>query len=324
MRAKMTLYHLKNCIDRSYLVVVLFIGLFFAALMPGCSSVSTLKKKTLDITAGLKIKNQDFIKKAGIAVFENRTTFTKGDFEDNFQIHLVNTLKEECPEMLLLLPDDPEYPEDLIELPKMPSGQMDNLTLAKTGRQLGLNAIITGSFIDIRTDETERGFWWFKELELFTQVQIGVEVYDVETGAKLLDESFIREIEMGSTEDEMARPGREADPALVNEAIIQIATEMGNRICEAVEEQAWSGYIISSDGNKIVLSSGEKAGLKSGDILEVHESENIINGAQDQRFFVPGLKTGEIRITDVYPERSEAVSVSGNEIKAGSSVRSKE
>lgn len=319
----MALHHFRNCIERGNLVVVLLIGLFFASLTAGCSSVSTLKKKTLDIAGDLKIKNKNFINRAGIAVFENKTTFTGGEVEDNFQIHLVNTLKEECPEMLLLLPDDPEYPEDLIELPRMPSGQVDNLALAKIGRQLGLNAIVTGSFIDIRTDEDERGFWWFKESELFTQVQIGVEVYDVETGAKLLDESFLHEIEMGSTEDDMAKPGREVDLALVNKAVIQIAAEMGDRICKAVEEQTWIGYVISIDGNKIMLSSGEKAGLKSGDILEVHESENIIKGTQGQVFFLPGLKTGEIQITAVYPERSEAVSVSGNEVKAGSSVRPK-
>ncbi|MFC1828723.1 hypothetical protein ACFL0O_03820 [Thermodesulfobacteriota bacterium] len=319
----MTYNTLTTPFKKQYLFLLLVLGLVFFLLITGCSSFSKIKKKTLDMTDDFKISKTDFRKKIGVAVIDNKTGFSDGDISDRFQIHLLETLRKECPETVLLAPGDPEYPEDFIELPRMASGQVDNLALAKVGRQFGLNAIVTGSIIDIRGEEEERGFWWFKEPERFTRVQIVAEVYDTETGSKILDESFIHEIEMDELEEESMVSGKDLNLVAVNEAITHIGTEMGESICKTVDKQPWRGSIISVAENKIILSHGEKAGLKLGDILDVHENENIIDGVSGQQFFVPGLKIGEIEIIAVYPERAEAIMVSGDDIKAGCSVRPK-
>ena len=65
-------------------------------------------------------------------------------------------------------------------------------------------------------------------------------------------------------------------------------------------------------------------GLKPGDILDVYYSGKTIEGAEGRLFFIPGLKTGEIKITTVHPDRAEAVLFSGNAIQAGSSVKRQE
>ncbi|MBW1842319.1 MAG: hypothetical protein JRI75_11085, partial [Deltaproteobacteria bacterium] len=264
----MTFNTIKTSSKKLYLRLLLSLGLVFILLIAGCSSFSKIKEKTLDITSDIKIsKNSDFTKKMGVAVFENKTNFSDGDFQDRFQIHLLETLRKECPEILLLAPGDAEYPEDLIELPRRISGQVDNLALAKAGRQSGLNAVVTGVIIDIRGKEEERGFWWFKEPERFTRVQIVAEVYDAETGSKIIDESFIHEIEMDGLEGESTASAKEIDVAAVNDAIMHIGTEMGESICKTVGDQPWRGFIVSVAENKIILSQGEKAGLKLGDIL---------------------------------------------------------
>ncbi|MEJ2657873.1 MAG: FlgT C-terminal domain-containing protein [Desulfobacterales bacterium] len=73
-----------------------------------------------------------------------------------------------------------------------------------------------------------------------------------------------------------------------------------------------------------MINSGERSGLNSGDLFDVYDSNGIFEGAGGQRFFVPGLKTGEIKVTTVYPDAAEAILVSGHDIRAGFSICPKE
>ena len=92
-------------------------------------------------------------------------------------------------------------------------------------------------------------------------------------------------------------------------------------VSEALYRQAWQSFIIAVAADKVILSADESTGLVPGDVLNVYDSSGIINGFGGQQFFVPGLKIGELRITAVYPNRSEAVVISGTDIKEGSSVK---
>ena len=228
-----------------------------------------------------------------------------------------------CSDILLVNPSDSGYPDYLVELPKLASGWIDNFDLAKTGRQLGLNAIVTGAITDIRINKEEKGFWWFKDIHNFVQVQILVEVYDIQTGAKLLDESFIHKIEVDESDLEATSSTSEIWASVISEAFEHIAADMGEQVCDAVILQPWNGYITSITADKIIISSGKRAGLNSGDIFEVYDNNSSFKGAEDHRFLIPGLKIGEIKITAVHSDSAEAVLISGQDIKAGSSVRPK-
>jgi len=313
----------KTCFERNYVILSIFFLLLFLPLIAGCTSYTAIKKKTKKITQTLSGSGGALKKKIGIVLFDNRTSFTDQDFEKVFHAHIVETVKGRCSNMLILKPGDEGYPDIFISLPKKLSGRIDSLALAKTGRLLGLNAIVTGSLTDIRDDEEERGVLWFKDSHRFVQVQAMAEIYDTETGAKLLDKSFMKEIDIKDLDTEVVESKKEVDATLVADAIGRLATDIGKNVCRAVRGQPWKGYIISTSGDKIILSSGEKVGLKPGDILDVYDSGNAIHGVEDDQFFIPGLKTGEIKITVVYPESAEAVIFSGEKIKSGSSVRPK-
>jgi len=319
----MIFHRRKTCFERYYVILSVFFLLVFVPLIAGCTSYTAIKKKTKKITQKLTGSDGALKKKIGIVLFDNKTSFTDQDFEEVFHAHLVETVKEACPDMLLLKPGDEGYPDIFITLPKKLSGRIDGLALAKTGRLLGLNAIVTGSLMDVRDDEEERGILWFKDSHRFIQVQAMAEVYDAETGAKLVDKSFINEIDIEDLDTESMESKKEVDVTFVAGAIGRLATDIGESICRAVKRQPWRGYVISTSGDMVILSSGEKVGLKPGDILDVHDSGNIIHGMEDEQFFIPGLKTGEIKITVVHPESAEAVISSGEKIESGSSVRPK-
>ncbi len=305
------------------LIITAILLLVAVSMVSGCSSFSTIKKTTKKIVRDLKAPDGDIKKGIGIALFSNKTFYDNQRFEEFFFTNLVSTMKEACPDIRLIRPGDTGCPAVLIDLPIQTGGQIDNLALAKAGRQIGLNAIVTGSLIDIKAIKKEHGLLWFKGAGNIVQMRMVVKVYDTETAAKLLDEIFFHEIEVNEQEFESIKSKKAEGISGFKDAFMHIAGVAGEKTCDTVAMQPWKGYIVSISGNRIIISSGRKSGLISGDILEVYAGEKIINGKDGQRFIVPGLKTGEIKITIVYPDRAEAVSISVSDIKEGYSVRIK-
>lgn len=307
-------------------VWVLFLP-FCVLLITGCSSYSAMKKKTNRIIRDYKAPDGDLKKKVAIAYFENKTPFAGKGLEENFIKELVETMNTSCPDMLVAGPDDPDYPDELVPLPRHASGLIDNFNLAKTGRQLGLNMVVTGALIEITNHKETRGILWFKDSYNYVQVKVMTEVYDTQTSAKLLDKSYTRKIEdedilyeEGAYYDATGRTG-EISIHVINDALKSIAEDMGEQLCEAMVLQPWKGYITSSFAEKVVISSGEKVGIAPGDIFDVYGCNGVVKGTEKHRFFIPGLKTGEIKITAVYPDHAEGVLSSGQNIQAGCFIR---
>lgn len=309
-------------IHNTYIRVVFFIILFLFSIfiIAGCSTIKKSTKKIVrDITAV-----DDMKKKVAISFFANNTSCTNQNLEELFQKNLAETINRACSDILLIKPGDAECPDFLTRPLSREAGHLDNLALAKAGRRLGLNAIIAGAFIDIKVYKEKQGFLWMKDDRNFLRVIISCEVYDVETGAEILNESFDYEVGIDETEFVSIKTKQTKDTIELKNALAHIAEAMGEKICDTVGILPWKGYVVSIAKDKIIISSGKRAGLLHGDMLEVYESGKIIEGKDSLRFFLPGLKTGEIKITDVYPDKAHAVLVTGDAIKAGSSVRIKQ
>ena len=207
-------------------------------------------------------------------------------------------------------------------MPLLKSGRIDNFALATIGRELGLNAVVTGSLNDIGLISETQGLI-LKDVLHLIQVLVSVEVYDTETGTKILDESFSRKVEIEGLDYDLMQSQEKLILPDLNETLSDLLAEMGERICWAIEDQPWNGFITSFADDKIILSSGNMSGLEPGDELEVFDNTRIIKGRDGQKFFVHGQKIGEIRVVAVKADSAEAVVVSDNGIKSGSSVRVK-
>jgi len=312
----MRFYYLKTF--NQILVVIAVCFLFFSAsLIAGCAFSPAIKK----IVCDLKAPAGDLKKKVGITLFENHTYCAVNNFEKIFHIKLAENIKKTCPDILIIKPGDTGYPDQMAVLPKLTSKQIDNLVLAKTGRRLGLNAIVTGSLIDISGNRENRGILWFKNTYNFIRFQFVVEVYDTETGAKIFDDSFVHEFEVNELDLDNLRTGNTNEIPALTDALLNASIPIGEKICDAVNIQPWKGYVISNFDDKIIISSGKRSGLILGDKLEVYDSKNIFEGKDARKFFIPGLKIGEIKITALYPDKAEASLISGKSIKVGSTVK---
>lgn len=319
----MIFYDIKSFTEKIRGFSIILLLPIFIPLIAGCSTFASISKTSKRVIRNIRAPDGDLNKIVAITFFENKTLFSNQNLEESYVNYLVEILKMSCSDILLVKPSDSGYPDYLVELPRLASGRLDNFDLAKTGRQLGLNAIVTGAITDLRINKEKKGFWWFKGIHHFVQAQILVEVYDVQTGAKLLDESFIHKIEVDESDLEATSLTSEIWAPVIKEAFEHIAAEMGEQVCDAVVFQPWNGYIISITADKIIISSGKRAGLNSGDIFEVYGNKGLFKGAEDHKFLIPGFKIGEIKITAVHSDSAEAVLISGQDIQSGSSVRPK-
>jgi len=290
----------------------------------GCSAFSSIERSTKRIVRDIKAPDSDLKKRVGILLFENKTTLVNKDVEKKFIRDLSETIASSCPDILLEKPGDSGYPDALTRVPRTRFGYIDNLALAKAGRQLGLNAIVTGALITVVPNKRKKGIWWLKDTHYFVQVRIATEVYDTETAAKLLDESFVHEVEVEEMDLESIQAGGKMNASIADVAFRAIADKMGEKICNAIIFQPWKGFVASIDSDKIYLNFGTKIGLKIGDLFNVFDSNSVFDGLEGHRFFIPGDKTGEIKITAVHPDTAEAVIVSGRDVRSGFCVQPKE
>jgi hypothetical protein len=311
--------------------IVMWLFLFACLLIvSGCSISSTVEKTTDNIvkttrklTTGFTRSDSDLKRTVGIINFKNKSQRVTRDFEDIFHKGLPDHLENECSNLIVTTAETSGPWSQLKELPRLPSGEVDNFALAVLGRQLGLNALVAGSLDDVRIINELKGILWTKDVHYEVQVYVRVEVYDSETGTKTLDDTFVRDIEIDELEYQLIRQNETIQMPELNETINKLLSDVGDSICEAVQAQRWNGFITRVDGDKLVISSGSRIGLQPGDILEVYDSSKIIEGAGGQRFYVPGLKSGEIEISVLTENEAEATLVSGDSIKPGSTVRRK-
>jgi len=297
----------------------------------GCTTTQTLVEETTktvtrttrNISRKIVLSDEDLKRKVGMFNFENNTLQKTRNFQEVFHKGLPEYLNDQCPGIILLNPATGGLLNALKEPPKLKSGLIDGYALAILGRQLGLNAVVAGSLEDIRVADELQGVLWTKDTQHLVLVFIRVGVFDTRTGTKILDNTFDRRIEIDDLEYRLIQESEEIKLPVLNETLNRLLTDVGESICDAIRDQPWDGYITKIDGNRYVIPSGTEVGLETGDILEVFDSSRIMEGIGGQRFFVPGLKIGEIEIVAITEDRLEAKLVSGEDIKKGSTVRRK-
>ena len=98
---------------------------------------------------------------------------------------------------------------------------------------------------------------------------------------------------------------------------------MGDRICEVIEVQNWTGFVTAVKREKITISTGGPVGLEEGDTLQVFGSGVVVEGVDGQRFIIPSSKRAEIEVVSVTEKQAEAVRSPGQEINVGDLVRKK-
>ena len=140
-------------------------------------SLGSSRDSSLDSILPFSSDSDDGLRKRiGVAPFELRTQHTDAYSRELMQLYLLQAIRNECPGIEFIKPVDENYPPVLRDLPRLESGDLDNLQAAIAGRQLGLNAVMVGTLTSVGTEEKERGFWLMRRNRYYVQVQVLVEI----------------------------------------------------------------------------------------------------------------------------------------------------
>ncbi|OGP61463.1 MAG: hypothetical protein A2V65_06040 [Deltaproteobacteria bacterium RBG_13_49_15] len=293
---------------------ILSLSLLFIFVFLSCSSFQKTTRKI-----GQDLTGSDIEKRFLILPFENKTLLEKEKHQDFFQQQFIDQMKKKCPNTIIETTEGGlKHPD--IPLPPSASGR-DFFSLSAFARQVGYNAVAIGRFVDVSATIEKRGVLWFKGDRYLLKAHIEALVIDTETGAKILDEDFFHEVEIDENEFNLIRSGKGADLPQIKLTLLTISAEMGKMICEAVDILPWFGYVTSIQHDKLILSSGKKVGLKAGTVMDAFEKGKLVEGSGGQQFILPGRKIGQVKVLTVYPDRSEAVVVSGGPVEAGSIIK---
>lgn len=262
-------------------------------------------------------------KKIGVVPLRMESIFGDPMTIELFQDNLLQAIQEECPDILLIKPGGGDFSEALVKLPLMASGAIDNFSLAMTGQRFGLNAVLVGKITSINVDEKTKGFWFFRSSHYYVQVEALIELYDTSTATKIFDRTLTHKLEVEEPDAELIRAKNRIDPYFIEPSLTEIIDDVKDNICKAIELQAWKSYIVAADGTDILMAAGSRSNVQAGDIFEVYDNRQAIEGYDGHRYFPPGPKAGEIEVKSVSEDTARAVSISGSGFQAGQGLRLK-
>ena len=262
-------------------------------------------------------------KKIGVVPFRMESIFGDPTEKDFLQDNLLLAIQAECADNIFIKPGDRDFPEALVNLPLLASGAVDNFSLAMTGRRFGLNAVLVGKITSINVDEKSKGFWFFRSSHYYVQVEALIELYDTSTATKIFDRTLSHKTEVEEPDVELIRANNRIEPHFVEPSLAEIIDDVKDNICKVIERQAWKSYIVAADTADILIAAGSRSKVQAGDIFEIYDSRQAIEGYGGHRYLPPGPKVGEIEVKTVSEDTARAVPVSGSGFQEGQGLRLK-
>jgi hypothetical protein len=267
----------------------------------GCT---TLHKITLDLVSPDRLLN----KKIAVLPFKDLTGSKDNMAGEMAKSVFRSTLSEHCKAIIV---EDDKRGQYLEEGATRHSDVIDLVTQNRLARVLGLNAILTGTILNITMANPAA----FLELE--------VHLYDVETNALLSSELVRPRINISEREWPNLRDNPQLNPRLIEGLLQEAALQLSEKLCTIMEEEPWKGYVLDFENGKVVLSAGIDVGLREGNVLEVFRYGRPIAGNADKYYLISGPMIGEVKIEKVFQHTAVASVMSGADFDKSNCVKLK-
>jgi hypothetical protein len=260
-------------------------------------------------------------KKMAFMPSPNNSLFGGHGFQAAAHSQLKETLSRRCDGIHIL--DSRDVQRALEEIRYGLSGQLDTLALGELGRRLGLGAVLEQTILDIDCISAKRGIWGLRKTRMLAQASFRLRCYDTETTAVLFDETLIGEVELSETAWKEARAAGTYNQEIAGAILSHMIPKIVSLVCEHLAEEPWKGYMVKDTDERWTLLAGRDVGLTPGDMLEIFGEAKPIRGYGAKVYLVPGPRIGEIRVSDVQENWSEAVPLSGGNLEKNHCVKSK-
>ncbi|CAN2040545.1 putative Flagellar assembly protein T C-terminal domain-containing protein [Candidatus Magnetomoraceae bacterium gMMP-15] len=296
--------------------IFVFILIF---IFTGCSLFKKNKKNDKIVQ---DLSERVLRKSLGLVIFENKTEYNNKIFMENFYKDLALSLKKTCTHSILEMESDSKMPVLIKKVPRLISGLViDNQALAEMGRNKGLNAIITGKIIEIKTFNDKKGIYGLRKIRPFVYCKTDVTLYDCETGSKIFYKNLKQNIELDDSQFDQFLKEKKLSNNVINILFSKLAADIADQLCDIMKDQLWKGFIIKKENEQYIISSGKKSGLKQWDTLNVYGSRGMVKGINNQYYLIPGVQIGKIKLVDVLENQSKAIVIHGKDTDKSSCVK---
>jgi hypothetical protein len=302
-------------LKRTWIIILLVLGSW--SIICGCATTKKIADDIMGPDRARMLK-----KKIVFMPTENRSGFGGDDLKTKASLKLKIALAAGCNH--LVISDSRKMRQVFAEIPRLPSGAIDNLALAEKGRFHGVNAVLeqTISMVEFHTEK--RGIWGFREEKPFLHAVFRVRIYDIETTATYMDEVFSEDLELSDGPwEEGERSASHYYGEYMDTLIARVIPKISEHVCERMEEMLWSGFVVNSSDGTFTISAGREVGLSKGDVLEVFKMGEPIQGLGDQVFLVEGPKMGEMEVTQVTDDSAKAIAIAGSDFEKSFCARLK-
>lgn len=108
------------------------------------------------------------------------------------------------------------------------------------------------------------------------------------------------------------------DDTLTDKAIDAAISSVLQNLINKLSNDPWRSYVLSLEGNEVIISGGAMQGIKTGDTYKVYQrGKRVLNPQTNIPIELPGKQIGTIRIDQLVPgteltEVSRATVMSGN------------
>ncbi|MFH1674488.1 MAG: hypothetical protein ABIF87_13820 [Pseudomonadota bacterium] len=290
------------------------IGIAFAVsfFIMGCATLNKINRDLVGPGHTLK-------KKIVILPFKDLTGSNDNMLGTAAKILFRDTLNEHCKAIIV---ENDERDRHLEDMAKLDSGATDPVKQNRVARALGLNAILTGTLLDITIAETKEDVSVIEDTLPAAFLDLEVNLYDVETNAVLLSEFVKATVNISDLDRTIPSDQQGYDSRIAKKMLQAAAFQLIDKICTVMEEEPWKGYVISCE-NSVEISAGSDVGLRKGDVLEVLGCERPIEGNTGKCYLISGAKVGEIKIEKLFQHTAVAEVISGAALDKSNCVKLK-
>ncbi len=274
----------------SMLAVILFSG--------ACAQVRNVRVEPRQGFSEAPVVDRDYWKKGAITIKSLAKTQFERQAEALLLQTIATTIDHETEHFRLLSPDDKQFP-DFMKKADPFSDPTAAFELNQRARRQGFNCLLQATLLDIQPVEKKEGIWWFRGTKYYLNVAVALDLYDPFTAAKISSQVMESLVKIKSAAHEDYKAGLISNIEAVDEAIVDMAQEMGERAAEQIDSDHWMAVVVEVQGPQVRLAAEADAGLEPGDRFGVFEGRRIMEGLNGEKFIVPGYKVADIEIVTV-------------------------
>ena len=203
--------------------------------------------------------------------------------------------------------------------------------MSKRAEEMGMNVLIMSVLNPFEVTSKRTGIWPFRKFKKEFEISMLINALDITSGTIFLTNLESRKIKITLDEDEFAedevveeKKSFVLDDQRLDKELSRILQEQVSVISDGLDNQPWTGRIVSVDTENVIINAGKDVGITVGVVLDVFGKGESIRSSSGKAYHILGPKIGEIKVVEVMEDNSSTVPLTGDRFQAGQITKLKD